>query len=277
MRMGRDRVAWLSGLLGFAQPGLGHLYAGRLRRGAVLYLLVELVFIAAFTIPIALPQPRLAFIAAVTMILAARLFAARDAARAARQAEKPYRLRWYNRWFGWLPLLLLLAFFDPAILIVPRMIGLYTVTTPSMQPTLVPGDRVFVNKMAYWRRDPKRGDVVAYAPPQYPGVIYAHRVVGLPGERIDFKADDVLINGIRLREEYAYFGGPDQVPFPLPTITLSPFQFFMLGDNRHNSGDSRFSGPVRRDALVGRVESIYWSRDRGGAIRWERTGRRVER
>jgi signal peptidase I len=213
-------------------------------------------------------------------------------------------------WKGWglslLTALLIATSFKSAIA------DWYNIPSGSMLPTILIGDRVFVNKLAYdlkvpyttlqlikWSA-PKRGDIVVFFSPQ-DGTRLIKRVVGLPGDTIAMQDDRLLING-----RFVYYGPPekgivDQIdPIEqaeyvffsesLPgkqhavvftpsrpcrdsfrAMTLPDGKYFMMGDNRDNSADSRIFGPVDRGLIVGRATMVVISRE-GSFLhpRWDR-------
>jgi signal peptidase I len=124
----------------------------------------------------------------------------------------------------------------------------------SMEPTLLPHDRVLVNKFIYRFRPPHRGDVIVLRYPRDPGRNYIKRIVALPGDRVEIKNGHLLINGVQVQEVYLN-GSPtgDYGPEAVPGDS-----FFVLGDNRNNSEDSRAFGFLRRDQVVGQAILIYW-------------------
>ena len=126
----------------------------------------------------------------------------------------------------------------------------------SMLPTLHPGDRLVVVKAAYWFSNPARGDVVIISP-DWMGEALVKRVIGLPGETIDIKDGAVYINGSPLTEPY--FNGTTTVPPGVyDHVALQQGQYFVMGDNRPGSDDSRVFGPVPRQDIIGRVCLRYW-------------------
>jgi len=188
------------------------------------------------------------------------------------------------------------------------------VPSGSMKPTIVEGDRVFVNKLAYdlkvpyttWHlaqwSDPKRGDIVVfYSPADEKRLV--KRVVGLPGDRIELVNDELLVNGqparydplpidvvdaIPASEQAQHVFAAEQIgataPHPVMTTpalnarrffgpqTVPQGHYFMMGDNRDNSFDSRYYGAVSRDRIVGQATTVVLSfnRDRYYAPRWQR-------
>lgn len=128
----------------------------------------------------------------------------------------------------------------------------------SMLPNIHDGDRLLVDKLCYNIGDVGRFDVVILACPKNPEVDYVKRVVGLPGDQIEIQDGRIRINGVPLEEPFAHFmdtccDGTWQVP---------PGGYFVLGDNRPVSSDSREGWCVQRDAIRGRVRACLWPLDR---------------
>ena len=149
----------------------------------------------------------------------------------------------------------------------------YRIPSPSMEPTLhcakpVSGcmsrvsDRVIANRLVYRFHEPERGDIIVFeSPPQVKAACdasgpFIKRIVGLPGESVSMRAGHVFINGTRLSEPYlrpAYRGSETG------SWGLNPSGgYFVLGDNRSMSCDSRSWGVVPRANIIGRAEVIYW-------------------
>jgi signal peptidase I len=193
---------------------------------------------------------------------------------------------------------------------------LVRVPTGAMANTILPGDQLVVRKRAIGEIG--RGDIVIFEFPKNPSEQYVFRIVGLPGEAIEIRDRVVYIDGKELPEErvwvkpaygsqlsvleelsseghgpyrvFYYSRGPKTEPL-LPTQaaedefgTNGPFRiptrhYFVLGDNRDNSYDSRFWGPVKREAILGKPTTIYWSSQVDGSgeelPRWERVFRKL--
>jgi signal peptidase I len=154
----------------------------------------------------------------------------------------------------------------------------YRIPSSSMEPTLhcavpEPGceagssDRVLANRFIYRFRDPSRGDIVVFRTPEQAvercgaGGTFVKRLVGLPGDRIALERGVLRINGERVDEPYVN-GGPPGPDFA--QRTLGPDEYFMMGDNRAQSCDSREWGPVNRADLIGPVFAVYWPLTRLG-------------
>ncbi len=130
---------------------------------------------------------------------------------------------------------------------------------PSMQPGLHTDERVLVNSLAYTFRGPERGDVIVFHPPTAPNERYIKRVIGLPGDTITLTADQVIVNGVTLDEPYITSAPPGESENPEPAIIkLNATQYFVMGDNRTNSEDSRFFGPISQHAIIGKAQFVVW-------------------
>lgn len=154
------------------------------------------------------------------------------------------------------------VFIALAIMFVIRtfFLGMFYVPSESMVPTLEINDHVAVTKLSYKMHEPERGDVVVfkYPPNEEQGlkeVDYVKRLIGLPGETLEIKNNTVFIDGTPLKETYLNEGTnmPDYGP-----ITIPEGEYFMMGDNRNNSSDSRAWGFVPEEYLIGKAQFIYW-------------------
>jgi signal peptidase I len=157
-----------------------------------------------------------------------------------------------------------------AILVRTFLFGAYYIPSPSMEPTLSIGDRIVVNKVSYRLHDVNRGDLVVFTPT---GTAAAEgiddlikRVIGLPGETVTVADGRVLIDGGMLIEPYLAdpFSTDDLQTVPwcldggMAKCTVPADHVFVLGDNRANSRDSRFFGPVPIDSIAGRAFARFW-------------------
>lgn len=139
--------------------------------------------------------------------------------------------------------------------------GRFQVRGSSMNPTLFNGEYVLVTKPNYWFRPPERGDIVVFHPPTDPSVAYIKRIIGLPGETIEIHDGKVWINGVSLEEPYIV------APTPYTgTWDLGEDEYFVLGDNRADSGDSHVWGVLPRRNIVGKAWLIYWPPESWGLV-----------
>lgn len=131
----------------------------------------------------------------------------------------------------------------------------FVVTGTSMEPTLMPGEYLVIDKLSYRLHKPERGDVIILRFPLEPDMYYVKRVVGLPGEVVRLQNGLVTIvtpdgKAETLQEPYLE---PDKPGGPTATIMLTADEFFVLGDNRAQSSDSRDWGPLQDKFIVGRA------------------------
>ncbi|NLP46762.1 MAG: signal peptidase I [Epulopiscium sp.] len=158
--------------------------------------------------------------------------------------------------FSWIKTIVvafLIAFFVNHYLIVNAQ-----VPTGSMEPTIMPKDRIMANRWSYFKKTPQRGDVVVFPYPDQPEILYVKRIIGLPGDTVMIEDGKVFVNDsdIPLPEPYlnetmrGSFG-----PYKIPAGS-----YFMLGDNRNNSKDSRYwNNPfVKEEDIVGKVFLKYF-------------------
>jgi signal peptidase I len=194
--------------------------------------------------------------------------------KAARQAEFPLTARVKQEMIAWFWVVLV-------FLLVNGTIGqARVIPSGSMENTLLVGDHLIMSRIGYdagvpftpWHvslwRNPRRQQMVIFRPPyghNQPDLI--KRVIGLPGETVDVRNGSVWINGKKLEEKYTT--GPTELPersemlarFHGLPLTIPKDQYFVMGDNRGNSYDSRFWGCVPRDAIIGTPVTIYMSVD----------------
>ena len=132
----------------------------------------------------------------------------------------------------------------------------YQVDGPSMTPTLLNSQYILVNKADYYLHTPQRGDVIVFRYPRDPSRDFVKRVIGIPGDTVRITNSGIVsVDGVRLSEPYTNdltnYYGPE-------SWTLTTGQYFVLGDNRGDSSDSRDWGPVPRTDIIGKAEFVYW-------------------
>lgn len=137
----------------------------------------------------------------------------------------------------------------------------------SMMPTLVDQERIFINKFVYrfGLADIGRGDTVVFWFPQDTSKSYIKRVIGVPGDTVEVRSGTVFVNGKALDEPYVPEEFRDHVSMPLRTV--EPNHYFVLGDHRSSSNDSRTWWTVPRDFIYGKAVFVYWPLDRMGLLR----------
>ncbi|MGH9499023.1 MAG: signal peptidase I [Terriglobales bacterium] len=135
----------------------------------------------------------------------------------------------------------------------------------SMMPSLEDQERIFVNKFVYRVEPIERGDVVVFRYPRDPSKSFIKRVVGLAGDHIRINAGQVWVNGKRLNEDYVPPAYEDLRSYA--EMVVPPGSYFVLGDHRSLSNDSRDFGPVEESYIYGKAVFGYWPVDKMGRVR----------
>lgn len=142
-----------------------------------------------------------------------------------------------------------------AFLIKTFVIGNYFIPSRSMVPTIAVDDKVIVTNFSYWFEEPQRGDIVVFKYPLDTKKNYIKRCIGLPGEKIEFKNNQLYVDDVLVEQPYLQ---TDVVTNDFGPVYVPEGQYFMCGDNRGNSADSRVWGFVERDLIIGKAQWIYW-------------------
>lgn len=143
------------------------------------------------------------------------------------------------------------------------------IPSESMLPTLEINDRLIVEKVSYHFKNPQRGDIIVFRPPNEAIICspnqplpikdaYIKRVIGLPGEKVEIEDGQVRVNGKVLPEDYI----KDAPNYPLPTIAVPENSYLVLGDNRNQSCDSHVWGFVPKENIIGKAVVRFWPLDR---------------
>ena len=135
----------------------------------------------------------------------------------------------------------------------------------SMMPSLEDQERIFVNKFVYRLEPISRGDIVVFRYPRDPSKSYIKRVIGVAGDRIRIDGGQVYVNGEALDEDYVPPAYDDARSFP--ETVVPPHTYFVLGDHRSMSSDSREFGPVNQTSIYGKAVFGYWPMDKLGRVR----------
>jgi signal peptidase I len=296
----RPRKQWLAGVLNVLTPGLGHLYAGSPRRALARYVGVVVVGSAVIALVIFGPVGRLTTPILFAGIIGLYAWLVIDGVRAARAAAPDYVLRRYNRWYVYAAAIALASFVTE----IPKLF-LEALRHPSgsMEPTLLLGDWFFVKKGAL-RPAPELGQLVVLESPERGMGAFAKRIVGMPGDTLQMRGGVFTRNGARPAEPFVdtlragegwsesgmSWQKPRLIGIDTSAVNVTSHDwgplvvprdsFFVMGDNRDASRDSRSWGFVGADRLRGVVHRVYYSYDPQGdrpfpfltAIRWERGG-----
>ena len=178
-----------------------------------------------------------------------------------------------------------------AMVIRTFVVQAFKIPSESMVKTLLVGDHLLASKFSYGIKipfthsyvykgsDPVKGDIIIFEYPNDPSVDYIKRIIGTPGDTIEVRNKQLFRNGEPVKEGYIRFTEPDRIQ-PVRDnfgpVTVPADKYFVMGDNRDNSMDSRFWGFVDRSAIRAKAWRIYWSWGGLGDIRWDRIGKAVE-
>jgi len=137
--------------------------------------------------------------------------------------------------------------------IIDSVVARVRVENISMEPTLQPGEFVLVNKIVYRFGEVRHGDIIVFHFPQNPAEDYIKRIIGVPGDKVSIKNQQVFINEQAIEENYTAAPPDYNGQWVVPADSL-----FVLGDNRNQSSDSHSWGFVPMKLVVGKAEVIYW-------------------
>lgn len=287
---------WINILLSLLLPGSAQYLSGRKTAGILWFLanlLLELILTALILSNISSFPSWISFgDIPFTVVLII------DACR------KPIPKMEKRKWFNFLKVYVLIAVIIPACLaLLARqfLIQTFKVPTGAMQPTIMgitldeegkqlPGDQILVNKTAYWKQMPQRGDIIVFKTKgiNHPNVkkstVYIKRIVGLPGETVSINPPNLIVNGQTVNEpeifktiteeQNNYHGyvlanknaADALLTDPDKSITLADDEYLVFGDNSKNSLDGRYYGPIKKSSILGKVVYRYFPLHRKGKI-----------
>lgn len=296
--MKKVRKPWISFVFSLFCPGLGHLYNGK-----CVPVLLAFVLGSALTV-----ITTVYFLDNLSHLLIALslgiLFDFAFALHSFYQAKKLplVDLKKFQRW--WVYVLYVLVLYgvpDGYGYVMPSRLKSFQIPSESMVPNLLIGDRLVADGWAYWGKKPKRGDIVVFHYPKDPSIFFVKRLIGLPGDKIQFKKGELYLNDVLLPQERNSTPSENNGPWsfvqfseelegkkyviqraqPMVTSDFGPIDvpgnsYFMVGDNRDRSSDSRVWGFVDSSLIVAQMNFIFFSYDeKTGSIRWDRIGMHV--
>jgi len=146
-------------------------------------------------------------------------------------------------------------------LLVNAATGRFRIEGQSMEPNLHDGEYVLIDKISYLLHAPERGDVIVFVPPNNERD-YIKRVIGLPGDTVEIRSGQVYVNGVALDEPYL----KNTINNDMPAHMVEEGRYFVMGDNRNNSSDSRSFGAIAPQSIVGRAWLVYWPPSDWGTV-----------
>lgn len=290
------RKRWLAVVFSLIAPGLGHLYDGLPKLALVFWLVASLV--SLLTVRMVLQHGgRFQLLGLILVAWVIPIAVAWDAARRARRFGSYLHVRWYSRWYVCAIIAVGALSLSAGIqrrYLMAHVMRTYHLPTTSMSPLLLSGDFIVSVPL---RGDPGRGEVVLYGDGYE---TFVKRIVGVPGDTIRMISDTLYVNQQRVNESYARQADSDltdpnfawQRDYILRSVDRSHYapslenwgpllvpqnQYFVLGDNRGNSIDSRYSGFVTRAHVYSHPTIVYFSRDaEQRRVRWHRIGLTIQ-
>ena len=203
--------------------------------------------------------------------------------------KKEIVLRSYHKWYYYLLFIVLMIGFSiisdiPFVNTSPlgSRIKSYKIPSGSLEPTILLGDRIFVNVEHFKTNEIKRGDMIIFRYPENPEKDFLKRVIASGGDVIESRDKIIYINGSKINEPYIQHTDKSIISYEFGTrdnfgpIEIPKDKFFVMGDNRDQSHDSRFWGFVDISDVKGKALYIYWSWGPEGPVRWDRIGKKIE-
>ncbi len=244
---------WLAVFYSRILPGIGHIYIGKAGLG-ILLVIIFIIFSSAFRLASIIPYCLITY----------------DAYIAAAPGRRKISTSSLVKFF-------IVLFVLTQVNFAP-LIGTYVaesryIASRSMLPTLQINDRLIIDKWSYRFEEPQRGDIILFFAPEravicynnssipYPGEswpdlpgAFIHRIIGLPGDKVEVKREQVYINNKTFQEKYI----AEDPLYQFGPVTVPAKSYLVLGDNRNKSCDSHLWGPVRREYIIGKVTNRYW-------------------
>ena len=266
----RPRKPWLALLLGVLCTPIAFAYVGRLGWLIAIYVAIVAIMVgmgrSGLVQSVAGAWALLGFLLLICVgaILIPWMVALASESR-------HYRLKWYNRWYVYLFLAVALSVPLAYFTLNKQQFcgfGIYRVPSGSMAPTIMPGDQIVADTRPATVAALKPGDLAILKSDLHGDKIFVKRIVAGPGQHVHINFLGVYVDG--KLHQYVYAQGDDAMSprgMVYPDVHLGPDQYYVMGDNRSNSIDSRTEGPVPRRNLIGKATTIYYAKD------LERTGK----
>lgn len=288
----KPRKWWIAAILSLLSPGLGQIYNGQARKGVIILILGNYIlpllllqcitwYLGTLSLPI--------LFAFIALALALYIVMVADAIRQANRLKSEYQPRKYNKWFAYVGILLAITIISIAIpdlgfdsdTIKSNYMQAYKIPSGSMEPTLLIGDRILVDRRVS-AKNPSRGTIIIFEYPEDPTKDFVKRVEAVGGETVEIRDKELYVNNKLVKEtqvahlESNIFPASQNPRDNYGPATVPKDAYFVMGDNRDRAYDSRFWGFVDKSKIKGTVRQIYWSWDRkASTVRWNRLGKKI--
>jgi signal peptidase I len=269
----RKRNPLITAILYLVNAGLGFLYVGKPGLAVIFALIsTSLIGLAAWTGLFFSPT---SFYAAFAIIFSVSILGLVWVIVYA-LSSKPEPLKKYQRWYVYVGFFIVVATFHQALIGNRDYVfgyDMFRFSSGSMANTLLIGDNVIANTWAYRNEYPKPGDVIVFRFPGDQTIKYIKRVVAIGGDTIEIKDGVMLVNNTVIKEPYLNERYTQRTKtLGIPPTLIPKDHYFVLGDNRDHSNDSRYWGFVPGSDVLGKTEFVWFSYDKTEGIRWDRIG-----
>ncbi|MEK6700590.1 MAG: signal peptidase I [Nitrospirota bacterium] len=246
-----ERKGWIAVVMGLIMTGLAQIYNGEMMKGVCLYLFGIILYVIGFSASTRLPDRYLiiGLLLVLAIKIAIHLFSIFDGYKTAKNKGAGYRLKPYNKWYVYLVVWLVGPLMITGLatrLVRNHIVQAYKLPSSAMEPAIMSGEKVLVDKRVYKKRPLKIGDIVVFVYPDDRSQVVIRRVAGLPGDTVKT-------------------GDGKQYRVPHGSI-------FVMSDNKDEGTDSRHFGPVPLADVVGKARQVFSSAGKEG-FRWDRIGR----
>ncbi len=279
-----SRKTWLVIVYSLLMPGLGQVYNGQLQKGLVLFLLSSGFGLAITLFSLGLPFAVLAVFFLLTILVL--ILAIVDGIKTARKFKYNFQPKKYNRPVVYIAIYLVVGLGGDLLAstyIKHALVRAHKIPSGSMETTLLVGDHILIDRSL---DSISRGDIVVF---EFPSDAdkdrprdFIKRVIGVPGDKIEIRDKQLLVNDQFVREEYVAYRDAEILASKvgprdnMAALKVPEEMYFTMGDNRDYSFDSRFWGFVAAEKISGRAAKIYWSWDsENSEVRWERIGQEI--
>lgn len=276
--MNKPRAWWVAGLLSLVKAGLGQIYNGQLKKG-LFVILIGYCYVPLFYFVASHGLSILTLFTMATVAAVYYIFVVTDSIVVAKRRGTDYTPKKYNNIYIYVGILIFFVVVNHFLTgyIKNNVIEAFKFPTASMAPTLQIGDHILVDRSSK-ARNPKRGDIIVFEYPKDPEKNFLKRVVAIGGDRVEMRDAILYVNGNVISEPYLKQPDLDNSSKPSSLSNYSEVvvpnnAYFVLGDNRDKSQDSRYFGFIEQDKIKGIAQSIYWSWDKtNNTVRWDRIG-----
>ena len=262
----KDRRPAIAFILSLIVSGLGQAYNGQLKKGFILYVTILLLWALLIGV---LGGNFYGMLIAWAIIWGYYLFISFEALYSARRIGQA-TLKRYNRWYVYAVIALIHGFVVYPLAssaIKNNLYRAYKIPSAAMRPALVKGDNLIADMKYPGKNKPQRGEIIIFEFPKDPSKYFVKRIIGLPGEKVEIIGKKIYIDGNLFNDKYGFYENQDvrrgkpigKCPFCSSTVPVG--HYFVLGDNRENSPDSRYWGFVPLESIVGKALYVYWAKD----------------